>query len=70
MNTEIANPLDAVLGKFTQSAVAARLGISPQAVQQWEYIPAKWALEIEHITDGEISARDVLEFIRSREKSE
>jgi DNA-binding transcriptional regulator YdaS (Cro superfamily) len=45
----------------SQSAVARALGLTYQAVQHWETIPTKWALEIEKKTDGKITAREVLE---------
>jgi DNA-binding transcriptional regulator YdaS (Cro superfamily) len=45
----------------SQSAVARALGLTYQAVQQWERIPTKWALAIEEKTNGEVTAREILE---------
>lgn len=57
------NPLEVAKSLFgSQSAIAAKLNIKPQAVQQWEYIPESRALEFEQLTEGKIAARDILEY--------
>lgn len=53
----------------TQTAIAEALDITPQAVQQWEYIPAKHALEVERITDGKVTAKDVLEAVEAHRQA-
>lgn len=37
------------------SALALRLGITPQAVSQWERVPAKRVLSVERATGGRIT---------------
>lgn len=57
------NPLDLAEKIFgSQSAIAAKLSIKPQAVQQWKFIPESRALEFEKLTAGKIKAREVLEY--------
>lgn len=66
----MTNPLETAIKLLgSQSALAAKLKIKPQAVQQWRYIPESRALEIEKITGGKIGARAVLEFAAQRAKS-
>lgn len=63
------NPLDeAVRITGSQSALAEAFKIKPQAVQQWEFIPEKWALATERVTKGEVTARSVLEFAEHAKK--
>lgn len=57
------NPLDKaieILG--SQSAIAKGLGVTPQAVQQWEFIPERKALAMEELTDRKVTARSILEY--------
>lgn len=57
------NPLDTVRGICgTQSAIAERFGIFPQAVQQWKFIPETRALEAEKLFKGKVTAREILEY--------
>lgn len=64
------NPLDkAIKTCGSQSALAEHLGIKPQAVQQWEFIPEHWALEVERVCvklaspdDEVITAIEILEY--------
>lgn len=58
MNQPLQKTLEHVGG---QSALAKRLGIRQQSVQQWKKIPPKRALEIEKITDGAVTVREILE---------
>lgn len=44
----------------SKAALARALGIKPQAIQQWEFIPEAWALDVENATTGEVTAVDVL----------
>lgn len=46
-----------------QSILARKLGIKPQAVQQWlvrGQIPIRRAIQIERITGGEIRLEDII----------
>ena len=46
-----------------QSILARKLGIKPQAVQQWiarDHLPIRRAIEIERITEGRIRLKDIL----------
>ena len=46
-----------------QSILARKLGIKPQAVQQWivrGYLPIRRAIQIERITEGKIRFDDLL----------
>lgn len=57
------NPLDiAVSITGSQSALAEKYGIKPQAVQQWKFIPESRALETEKLFPGQISALAILEY--------
>lgn len=63
-------PLQKALALFgSQTAIAEKLGIRPQAVQQWSYIPEKWALDMEQLSDGQITAREILEDVRAHKQS-
>ena len=43
----------------SKSAIAQALGITKQALSRWgESVPLKWALVLEHITDGELQVTD------------
>lgn len=54
--------LDKVLRHFgNRSKLARALGINPQAVQQWERVPLGRALQIEELTSGAVTAREILE---------
>lgn len=56
------DPLSRVIQHFGgQSELARKLGIKPQAVQQWKRIPLDRALEIEELTEGAITAREILQ---------
>lgn len=66
----MSTPLERLIEKLvTQTAVADALGIKPQAVQQWEVIPEKWALDVERITGGEVTAAEVLAAAKERRQA-
>ena len=47
----------------TQAGLARRLSVDRAVVSNWVkvgYIPARWAMEVEHATEGEIAAVDIL----------
>ncbi len=47
----------------SQAELARRLSVDRAVVSNWikvGYVPARWAMEIEHLTAGEVSAVDVL----------
>lgn len=44
------------------SALAARMGVTYQAIQQWEKtgrVPAERAIELERATDGEVTRHEL-----------
>lgn len=45
----------------SQSALARAVGVKYQAVQQWKRIPARHALKLEQLTEGAVTAREILE---------
>jgi DNA-binding transcriptional regulator YdaS (Cro superfamily) len=56
------DPLSKAIHLFrSRSGLARALGIKPQAVQQWKRIPNSRALEIETLTEGKVTAREILE---------
>lgn len=55
-------PLQKAIEHFkTPSALARAVGVKYQAVQQWKRIPPRHALKLEALTDGAITAREILE---------
>ena len=56
-----------------QSILARKLGIKPQAVQQWifrDHLPIRRAIEIERITEGRIRLKDILHLTGLEPKEE
>src|SRR3989304_10401854 len=53
----------------SQAEVARRLRLDRAVVNNWVksgYVPARWAMELEHVTDGQISAVEVLNEANAR----
>lgn len=42
-----------------KSVLASKLGISPQALYQWDKVPAEQAIKIEQMTNGQITIREL-----------
>jgi DNA-binding transcriptional regulator YdaS (Cro superfamily) len=56
-----AERLVAIFG--SQAEVARRFRLDRAVVNNWiksGYVPARWAMEVEHMTDGQITAVEVL----------
>jgi DNA-binding transcriptional regulator YdaS (Cro superfamily) len=58
MNTPLQKTKEILGGT---AGLARKLGIKYQAVQQWKKIPPRRALQIEEITSGAVTAREILE---------
>lgn len=53
----------------SQAEVSRRLKTDRAVVNNWVksgYVPSRWAMEIEHVTDGQISATDILNEANAR----
>src|SRR4051794_19209486 len=53
----------------SQAEVARRFRVDRAVVNNWVksgYIPARWAVEVEHVTNGDISAVDILNEAHAR----
>src|SRR3954463_7825125 len=62
-----ADQLVAIFG--SQAEVARRLRLDRAVVSNWVksgYVPSRWAVEIEHVTDGRIAAVEVLNEANAR----
>ena len=62
-----AERLVAIFG--SQAEVARRFRLDRAVVNNWVksgYVPARWAMELEHVTDGQISAVEVLNEANAR----
>ena len=62
-----ADRLVALFG--SQAEVARRLRLDRAVVNNWVksgYVPARWAVEVEHVTDGKIAAVEVLNEANAR----
>jgi DNA-binding transcriptional regulator YdaS (Cro superfamily) len=56
-------------GKRSKALLARRLNVDRQLIARWKvvgYIPAYEALEIERITAGKVTAKEVIEAERAR----
>lgn len=42
-----------------QSALAAALGMKPQAVQQWQKVPPKWVISVARATDFAVTPHEL-----------
>ena len=53
----------------SQAEVARRFRLDRAVVNHWVksgYVPARWAMEVEHITAGQVAAVDILNEATSR----
>src|SRR6185295_15653011 len=53
----------------SQAEVARRFRLDRAVVNNWVksgYVPARWAMEVEHVTGGHISAADILNEANAR----
>ncbi len=63
-----AQRLVAIFG--TQAEVARRFRLARAVVNNWVktgYVPARWAMEVEQVTDGQIPAVEILSEANTRE---
>jgi DNA-directed RNA polymerase sigma subunit (sigma70/sigma32) len=66
-----SNPALKLVKKFgSNGKVGRKFGVTREAVRQWleKGIPADRALEAEEISDGDISALDVLRFAKQQQQ--
>src|ERR1041385_1264713 len=53
----------------SQAEVARRFRLDRAVVNHWiksGYVPARWAMEVEHVTEGQISAVEILNEANNR----
>jgi DNA-binding transcriptional regulator YdaS (Cro superfamily) len=53
----------------SQAEVARRFRVDRAVVNNWVksgYVPARWAMEVEHVTDGQVSAVEILNEANTR----
>ena len=53
----------------SQAEVARRFRVDRAVVNNWVksgYVPARWAMEVEHVTDGQVSAVEILNEANAR----
>jgi len=66
------NPAEKLIDRFGSNAeVARKFDITREAVRQWleNGIPTDRALEVEELTDGEISATEILKAARKKKQA-
>lgn len=71
MNTTSSSISEVISFFGSQSELAKKLGLSPQAVQHWigrGHIPIRRAIQIERLTDGKIRLEDIIHLTDLKEQ--
>jgi DNA-binding transcriptional regulator YdaS (Cro superfamily) len=59
--------IDAIVAAGGTARLAATIGVSSQAISQWDRVPVERVLQVERATNGQVSRQDLRPDIYPRE---